>query len=848
MASKFPEVITSIAAAVLEIVQKNLFWDQIRREIGIELPLHIKILLHFNGYESAASIKNVSDSLFTELEEFAKEELYTFMDSNDFKPDFYGIYYNNISKFRILSGYRHSIKEIQNYIKEKSLLHFCPNEVDKVNREVDRKSQEKLLGATSKQAEKISVARTKTSTNDSLLLFHETALYNIIKKFYLAVDNSKTLFTTFFNGSKRQFVQVFIKEDTAGDYNNETDCKFKQDMKELGSVDSTLELKDCIEITTNQSKTSSFRIVCDSGRECFPVIGSCQVSSILSTLDTSPDKALQTPSDMAESMDLIVLQNPDYKISTQTDLNAPHTDFILLKDNISNEENLDSAPDNKIVDDKENNITKDKKLKGTDDFENMLYFVCNLCPYLCIKDSKITEHLEIEHKNKTSVKPTQLKCPACPNIFYHKLPLRSHLVYDHKVSNSDLRKIIQAVTYFSKKGITASGKTLETKTDKRKEAEVCYKNEIDAKLIEKLMNSNEVINTNSDKIKDCSQLSSDSFVLPKIQLLKDVQYKDSEKVTDIQLVPETLPPLITVPLSETLNTVSIEIKKKPDTLSKYIDQKKLHKCTISMCKIRLQDSSKMDYHVKCHAEGAFKCPECLELFSFWKPLTGHLWRVHKIDMELYSCDMCDYKTFSLGKLNNIHRLIHSDHKAFNCDVCQKAFKNTKQLRNHKITHKEKSNQFNHVCAICEKVFTNRRQMRVHMDGVHNKIKPFLCNYCGYKGASKSALKMHIRQHTGEKPFSCDFCEYTTADHNSLRRHKLRHTGHKPYKCEHCDYACIQSSTYKVHLRTKHPGLEKDYLFICQECQFKTVNQDMYLSHLFLVHRQKVQVQSVQVYS
>lgn len=224
MASKFPEVITSIAAAVLEIVQKNLFWDQIRREIGIELPLHIKILLHFNGYESAASIKNVSDSLFTELEEFAKEELYTFMDSNDFKPDFYGIYYNNISKFRILSGYRHSIKEIQNYIKEKSLLHFCPNEVDKVNREVDRKSQEKLLGATSKQAEKISVARTKTSTNDSLLLFHETALYNIIKKFYLAVDNSKTLFTTFFNGSKRQFVQVFIKEDTAGGYGAKLKC------------------------------------------------------------------------------------------------------------------------------------------------------------------------------------------------------------------------------------------------------------------------------------------------------------------------------------------------------------------------------------------------------------------------------------------------------------------------------------------------------------------------------------------------------------------------------------------------------------------------------------------------
>ncbi|KAF5301133.1 hypothetical protein FQR65_LT08963 [Abscondita terminalis] len=575
--------------------------------------------------------------------------------------------------------------------------------------------------------------------------------------------------------------------------------------------------------------------------ECFPMIGSCHVSSILSTLDApSPDKALQATPDIAESMDLIVLQN--------SELHSSHTDFILIKDNPNNNETLNSVPDNKIIDIKENNSKKEKKTKNTDEFENMLYFVCNLCPYLCIKDSKITEHLESEHKNKTSTKPTQLKCPACPNIFYHKLPLRSHLVYDHKVNAPDLREIIQAVTYFSKKGITTSGKTLQPKIDKMNESEACYKNNIDPKLIEKLMNSDEVVGVGSDKLKEpSSQISSsDAFILPKIQLIKDVQLKNAEEAVDIHLVPEVLPSLITIPPNEPSKTTLVEVNKK--LYIKYIDQKKLHKCTVSMCKIRLQDSTKMDYHVMCHAEGAFKCPECSELFSFWKPLTGHLWRVHKIDMELYSCDMCDYKTFSLGKLNNIHRLIHSDHKGFICDVCQKAFKNSKQLRNHKITHKDKIDKFIHVCAICEKVFSNRRQMRVHMDGVHNKIKPFLCNYCGYKGASKSALKMHIRQHTGEKPFSCDSCTYTTADHNSLRRHKLRHTGHKPYKCEHCDYACIQSSTYKVHLRTKHPGLEKDYLFICAECQFKTVNQDMYLSHLFLVHRQKVQLQGVQGYT
>lgn len=91
---------------------------------------------------------------------------------------------------------------------------------------------------------------------------------------------------------------------------------------------------------------------------------------------------------------------------------------------------------------------------------------------------------------------------------------------------------------------------------------------------------------------------------------------------------------------------------------------------------------------------------------------------------------------------------------------------------------------------------------------------------------------------GEKPFSCDSCSYTTADHNSMRRHKLRHTGEKPYKCIHCDYACIQSSTYKVHLKTKHPGLEKDLLYSCPDCAFRSINKDVFSAHLLTAHKLK----------
>ena len=78
-------------------------------------------------------------------------------------------------------------------------------------------------------------------------------------------------------------------------------------------------------------------------------------------------------------------------------------------------------------------------------------------------------------------------------------------------------------------------------------------------------------------------------------------------------------------------------------------------CGVSGCAIRLKDSRNLDLHRKCHrtdARNAFECPECLnnefgtgaseEAASFrsWPKLALHLWRVHRLDMELLTCPDC----------------------------------------------------------------------------------------------------------------------------------------------------------------------------------------------------------------
>ncbi len=60
---------------------------------------------------------------------------------------------------------------------------------------------------------------------------------------------------------------------------------------------------------------------------------------------------------------------------------------------------------------------------------------------------------------------------------------------------------------------------------------------------------------------------------------------------------------------------------------------------------------------------------------------------------------------------------------------------------------------------------------------------------------------------------------------------MRHSGEHPYKCPYCSYSSIQCSTYKVHLKSKHPDKSDDKVYNCDQCLFKTVRKETYLTHL-----------------
>ncbi|ETN65223.1 hypothetical protein AND_003016 [Anopheles darlingi] len=132
------------------------------------------------------------------------------------------------------------------------------------------------------------------------------------------------------------------------------------------------------------------------------------------------------------------------------------------------------------------------------------------------------------------------------------------------------------------------------------------------------------------------------------------------------------------------------------------------------------------------------------------------------------------------------------------------------------------------CPTCKHLFSNSKILSKHIKTVHHKIKPFICNVCGYKAARKYTLTIHMRQHSGEKPLSCQICPFRTADPSALYHHGMRHMNEKSYKCQICGFVAIQAFALKTHIQTQHP---LDYERIkCKLCSFASVNPEILKRH------------------
>jgi Zinc finger, C2H2 type len=149
-----------------------------------------------------------------------------------------------------------------------------------------------------------------------------------------------------------------------------------------------------------------------------------------------------------------------------------------------------------------------------------------------------------------------------------------------------------------------------------------------------------------------------------------------------------------------------------------------------------------------------------------------------------------------------------------CPQCSKAFKNSKQLKNHRRNHRL-AEQTSLSCPTCGLKFISPVAMDAHIEKVHmtaSAVLKWTCQACDVKFEKHAELRLHAREHAEPKRYGCPDCEYVTNDHNAFRRHKMTHSHQPKYKCPMCDYTCIQSTTYRVSIRRKYQQFCKCFIF------------------------------------
>ncbi|XP_077591619.1 uncharacterized protein LOC144209278 [Stigmatopora nigra] len=194
-----------------------------------------------------------------------------------------------------------------------------------------------------------------------------------------------------------------------------------------------------------------------------------------------------------------------------------------------------------------------------------------------------------------------------------------------------------------------------------------------------------------------------------------------------------------------------------------------------------------------------------------------------------SCIECN-RVFKDAASLRRHEQIHAGLKPFVCIFCSKTFRQATQLKTHLRTH---TGEKPFSCTDCEKCFAQKCQLVAHRRMHHGEEKPYTCERCGFKFATSSNYKIHVRLHSGEKPYVCDVCGQAFAQSSTLTYHKRRHTGEKPYQCDLCGMSFSVSSSLIAHAR-KHTG-ETPYKCSQPQCESSFVTSSELKKHMRRLH-------------
>eukprot|EP00116_Pleurobrachia_bachei_P001282 sb/3461544/ len=211
-------------------------------------------------------------------------------------------------------------------------------------------------------------------------------------------------------------------------------------------------------------------------------------------------------------------------------------------------------------------------------------------------------------------------------------------------------------------------------------------------------------------------------------------------------------------------------------------QKSDYKCKIMKCSVVKSSEKDLFEHVRVdHSDRKYRCDLCPIAFELNCHLNGHN-RIHSADKR-FQCDECGIKC---TRKSDLKRHILCTHNFKKIVPCQRKHCGVRLPKNELFDHirtahpKEKFQ-----CDVCPKSFKSSKNLREHARN-HNGNKPYECEVCGKKFSYFSSYRRHFVVHAGMLPFKCDVCGKAFSREGDIRTHMRIHTGEKSYKCCFCE--------------------------------------------------------------
>jgi len=154
-------------------------------------------------------------------------------------------------------------------------------------------------------------------------------------------------------------------------------------------------------------------------------------------------------------------------------------------------------------------------------------------------------------------------------------------------------------------------------------------------------------------------------------------------------------------------------------------------CSAINCGATFRQQQAVDYHTKCHTDGlTFCCPECHSSFVDWSSALPHLWTVHGIDLFMYQCSQCKFRSNDSSAVTKHSVAEHGGRppgQPFLCSVCGQSFRKANVRNQHEKSHRRDRLESRdtsqseliafsrRICDLCKRLFANRKSLKKHIE-------------------------------------------------------------------------------------------------------------------------------------